>query len=481
MEDHFVTDNAADPRATHDGQAHLNPADFQLLSPGEAMLPQSNTWEQALHNLRYGLDQHNKPEDTMTYEGPAHSKIEVDWVMRQHYHRYIHESRRREYLKRKLEEKRVELEETGCEPEYPETERRRQQAERVAVSDGSRQEAVFGRLQGQKAAFNARHLQNRSAAPAPAPESDQYPALYIPATIANVARQDLTQQPVSARTRRAVLNSTSGPVAGAATRIQTQNLGPADGLCNDHDTSFVRNGAAGSESPTRGMHFLDESITTSPTYRYAPAPSYRLATGNDIDDRLGIAGSHAEPTARLSGRPRVDWYKQYLLATNKNIQTSSSHGKIENGFPTSRQQSFPQAQQSYLASAAAYTPADSADLPYFDMEMYERTCAAPQQTTTAMMGTTSAEATPPLSSDASAEGDMILDDSEVTADDVEPQSSNLSDIIGSETPSEDDGEDDDDDEEFDPNRRGTGLKVPKHQEVRGFGMRRRRSSGRAGP
>ncbi|ETI25428.1 hypothetical protein G647_02201 [Cladophialophora carrionii CBS 160.54] len=144
-----------------------------------------------------------------------------------------------------------------------------------------------------------------------------------------------------------------------------------------------------------------------------------------------------------------------------------------------RQQHGPPARQLYVASAAAYTPAASAYSPYLDNGMIERSLAALQQTTTEIMGDTAPEATPPLSSYAHAEGDMVLNDPEVTADDAEPQSPNLSDIIGSETPSEDDGDDDDEDEDFDPNRRGTSLVVPKHREVKGFGMRTRRSIGKA--
>ncbi|ETI25427.1 hypothetical protein G647_02200 [Cladophialophora carrionii CBS 160.54] len=132
MEDLFVADIAVDPRATHDGHAHLNHVDFKLLSPREAMLPQSNIWEQSFHDLRYG----SKPEDTMTYQGAALYKTETDWVMRQHYHSYIHEHRRREYLQQKLGQKRDELEEMRYEPDYAETDRRRQQAERARFSIG---------------------------------------------------------------------------------------------------------------------------------------------------------------------------------------------------------------------------------------------------------------------------------------------------------------------------------------------------------
>ncbi|OCT47228.1 hypothetical protein CLCR_02424 [Cladophialophora carrionii] len=478
MEDIFVADIAVDPRATHDGHAHLNHVDFTLPSTREAMLPQSNVWEQSFHDLRYG----SKPEDTMTYQGAALYKIETDWVMRQHYHSYIHEHRRREHLQQKLGQKRDELEEMRCEPEHAETDRRRQQAERAAVFDRSRQQAVFARLQGQKAAFDARHLQNHSLALA----AEHSPGVYVPASTANVAPLVSTEQPVSARTRRAALEPTSASAASAIHGIQNPGLWSNADLCSDHDTSPIKNRSTSSGSPTRDMHCLDDSITTSPTYRCSPAPTYRLVTGNNRDGRPGIAGLHAEQCARHSSLSQGGGCRRYALSANESVQAQSSHGQIENGFHApprtgmiERQQHGPPARQSFEASAATYTPAASSYSPYLDNGMIERSRAALQQTTTEIMGDTATEATPPLSSYAHAESDMVRDDPEVTVDDAEPLSPNLSDIIGSETPSEDDGDDDDEDEDFDPNRRGTSLVVPKHREVKGFGMRTRRSIGRA--
>jgi hypothetical protein len=445
------------------------------------MLPHSNTWEQSFHNLRYNLELHKKPEDVMVYRGPARFKTEIDPVMSRQYQSYLYGRRRAEHVKRKLEEKRVGLRQMRCRAEHAENERRRQQVEREAISERSRQKAAIARLQEQQASSSAEYLQCQF----PTPAGEHSHGIRPPASVANVTQHVFTRPPVPAETGRVALKSTSDSAASAVSGLRAQRVWCDYYLCDGHETSPIKNGAASSGSPARCMHVLHETITTSPTYRCSPTLPNRLMTGKPTDERLGITRLLAEQAIRLRNHIKVDGYRRYAPSAMGPVQTGSFGGKDVNGSPSSRQpgmteqqQHFLPAPQSHVTSAAFDTLAASVESPDPDDDTIGMSRAPYQQTRTAVMGTTTSDATPSLSSDPSAEGDLDPDNHEVRPDDIEPQSPSLSDIIGSETPSED-SEDDDKDEDFDPRTNGANLKVPKHGEVRGFGMRTRRSSGRA--
>src|ERR1700744_6403898 len=120
MEDPFVTDVCYRGPAINNGSVPVTPFSLDLESSEGDMLQGRTAWEQSLHNLRYGLRTQKKPEDVMSYQGPAQHKTEMDPVMTFRYQSYQQERRRAEYLQQKFGEKQAELEELRQQAEQDE-------------------------------------------------------------------------------------------------------------------------------------------------------------------------------------------------------------------------------------------------------------------------------------------------------------------------------------------------------------------------
>ncbi|KIW93826.1 uncharacterized protein Z519_05141 [Cladophialophora bantiana CBS 173.52] len=230
------------------------------------------------------------------------------------------------------------------------------------------------------------------------------------------------------------------------------------GLLDDVDVAVAVAREDLNETDPQQLLTLDESIMSSPTYRFVS--EHDVVDGSDADVRnfARAYGGSAEEA------------EEHLQVVSGTVRTRS-HRKLQNASQSPRHKTnWPRQHSSELPQtpSTAFTPTASLGEADLDRDMIEDTrLTTPWEPPARVQD----EPTPPYHPD----DEMLLNECRgLTPQPV--QSPTLSDLIGSETPSEKGDDDSDGDGDFDP--RSSFSQPPTHRNVKGFGQRNRRVSRR---
>ncbi|EXJ67690.1 uncharacterized protein A1O5_09036 [Cladophialophora psammophila CBS 110553] len=237
-----------------------------------------------------------------------------------------------------------------------------------------------------------------------------------------------------------------------------EQLWRREGLLDDVDVAAAMAREDFNETDPQQPLTLDESIMSSPTYRFVS--KHDVVDGSDADARNldrtygGTAEEAEEHLQPVSGTVRT--------RSRRKLQNASQPPRHMTNWPRQHSSEPPQ------TPSTAFTPATSLGEADFDREMVEDTrLITPWEPQARMLD----EPTPPYHP----EDEMLLN--ECGGPTPQPvKSPTLSDLIGSETPSEKGDDDSDRDGDFDP--RNSSSQPPTHRNVKGFGQRNRRVSRR---
>ena len=460
----------------NDENIPLSGPNHRLPPTEEGLLQEINPWMESFHNLRYGIVPRKKPEEIMTYRGIADHRKEADLEMDRRYQRFINERRHLEYLKWKMEEEQAEAETKKHWAEQEAMQRQRSRAQQAAILGHSRQNAMLAREQTE-AQFNAPNAQYDlypDTRLQPQGSGPLYAFVKPPHRIPVVHEGHFTTYPVTVR------KNPDSPAASIPSNQQAWQR-------HDHTITTTVKDEPNYRVNAAHSTLLDESITSSPTYRSSPA--HRFVAERDHTGRTRMQSYKATGGYRAAAGPQS---ARTAMATMTNGSRAQAQDAAPNDTTSSARYllsqlaqnmvqpptSMPnqlrqQASQPYFKSVAAFTPAptpDEDDIVHDQIEVIRNT--RPGITAKFSNGPT-----PPAEADADEDQEM-LDDNGFPSDEAQPATPTLSDIIGSETPSEEEVDDEDDgDWDFDP--KSPSPPPPAHREVKGFGMRTRRLSSRA--
>ncbi|KIX99727.1 uncharacterized protein Z520_04363 [Fonsecaea multimorphosa CBS 102226] len=219
--------------------------------------------------------------------------------------------------------------------------------------------------------------------------------------------------------------------------------------------AFAVAGGESDDTESEQAMQLDDSIMSSPTYRYAAQNDAVQDSSFTIPYFARTVDSTAEAEEYLSVEART--------RKRRNLYNPSQ--------PPHRMMNWAERDYSGLLQTPppGFTPTASIGEADLHRDMVHDTQLAKQLEPHRIVQD---EPTPPYHPD----DEMLLQDSgEQVAQRV--KSPTLSDLIGSETPSEEDDASADGDSDFDPRSRSS--QPPTHRDVKGFGGRKRRASGRS--
>ena len=434
----------------------------QLFTTAE-VLRDTHPLAESFHNMRHGILPRRKPEEVMTYQGLAEHQKERDLEMARRYHRFSSERRRLWSLQQKAAMEQAAQERQRRVAEQETIERQRRQVEQAFILERSRQKAILAQQQRQRLLFAPinQHGPYASIAPQSKCLSPLNPA-------SNTSYQELVfSEGVLGAHQASVRASPTLPVATGRLSQQVLQRQAVDG---QNVNAHTEDGRAQQITASQRMS-LDESITSSPTYRSSPAA--RLVPEAAVTEVRGSQVSRYPQSHKATTPSRTTSDNQVRHTAQRASSTASSAREMLLQLAQTMAQpprdilaqQRPRRLQSCITSSAAYSLAATSTE---DNVVDDQTEVASPKTPL------HAAKVPTHPTNADDEDTAMLDKHGFPSDEAQGASPTLSGIIGSETPSEEEDDEDDGDWDFDP--KGPSPPPPGHRAVKAFGMRTRRAS-----
>ena len=440
-----------------------------LASPGEAILEGTSSWEEAVHNLRYGIRPRTTPEQIMTYQGVATYRRELDHEMRHRFEKFANDQLGAEQLKekeRREEMERIRLKEyCSSLPHYQEMEERRKK-ELFQSQQRIEQMVAQERAKYQEMGRQRAQQQPKPGRPKNLTEVASVPDQSTPATIKSSQAKQAQHSPgkwsqgdIVMRDSRDV---TTPDETMSASPTYTSSLGTTFSNATRNSQNVQLPLAQAVRSPLEGRGTNRDHLTTPTPVRVRYLQQFQPRTIPRLPENNGYDFPVPQPTGQISAPQSEIQHLSAMsaMALPLSFSVDSTDPGDDTIIVTNRNKQPADdgpanTEPLYANSSSVLGSSPSLHGTEADLDEEE---SSPQRSSSVSIFQTSSE----------------LEDDPIDASEVAPpESPTLSDLIGSETSSEaDDG-----DCAFNP--RSKAPAVPDYRQIKGFGMRTRQSLGRA--